>query len=92
MAAERHIQLGSIAKCGMNSDRVGVDADHSDQSIQGRHFPAEVIVLCVRWYLQYPLDYEHIGTKHRWMRKGRRIVAIEILDEQDAGGFQRGRL
>src|SRR5215468_3514028 len=28
---------------------------------KGRHFPGEVIVLCVRWYLQYPLAYEHVS-------------------------------
>jgi len=27
---------------------------------KGRHFPGEVIVLCVRWYLQYPLSYEQV--------------------------------
>ena len=26
---------------------------------KGRQFPGEVIVLCVRWYLQYPLSYPH---------------------------------
>src|SRR5215472_14047668 len=28
---------------------------------KGRHFPGEVIVQCVRWYLQYPLAYEHVS-------------------------------
>jgi IS6 family transposase len=28
---------------------------------KGRHFPGEVIVLCVRWYLRYPLAYEHVS-------------------------------
>ena len=27
---------------------------------KGRQFPEEVIVLCVRWYLQYPLSYQHV--------------------------------
>ena len=27
---------------------------------KGRHFPGEVIVLCVGWYLRYPLAYEHV--------------------------------
>jgi IS6 family transposase len=26
-----------------------------------RHFPGEVILLCVRWYLRYPLAYEHVS-------------------------------
>src|SRR5215467_2479690 len=28
---------------------------------KGRHFPGEVIVLCVRWYLRFPLAYEHVA-------------------------------
>jgi len=28
---------------------------------KGRHYPGEVIVLCVRWYLRYPLSYEHVS-------------------------------
>jgi transposase, IS6 family len=28
---------------------------------KGRQFPGEVIVLCVRWYLRYPLAYEHVS-------------------------------
>src|SRR6195256_2745264 len=28
---------------------------------KGRHFPGEVILLCVRWYLRYPLAYEHVA-------------------------------
>ena len=30
-------------------------------AFKGRHFPGEVIVLCVRWYLRYPLAYEHVS-------------------------------
>src|SRR5215472_13921610 len=25
-----------------------------------RHFEAEIILLCVRWYLRYPLSYRHL--------------------------------
>jgi transposase, IS6 family len=28
---------------------------------KGRHFPGEVVVQCVRWYLRYPLAYEHVS-------------------------------
>ena len=28
---------------------------------KGRHFPGEAIVLCVRWYLRYPLAYKHVA-------------------------------
>ena len=27
---------------------------------KGREVPGEVIVLCVRWYLRYPLSYDHV--------------------------------
>src|SRR5260370_29850153 len=27
---------------------------------KGRQYPGEVIILCVRWYLRYPLSYEHV--------------------------------
>ena len=25
-----------------------------------RHFQSEIILLCVRWYLRYPLSYRHL--------------------------------
>jgi transposase-like protein len=28
---------------------------------KGRQYPGESIVLCVRWYLRYPLSYEHVS-------------------------------
>src|SRR5438309_12073917 len=28
---------------------------------KGRQYPGEVIVLCVRWYLRYPLAYVHVS-------------------------------
>src|SRR5260370_14010060 len=28
---------------------------------KGRQYPGEVILLCVRWYLRYPLAYEHVS-------------------------------
>jgi len=28
---------------------------------KGRQYPGEVIVLCVRWYLRYPLSDEHVS-------------------------------
>src|SRR5215470_11053053 len=33
----------------------------STNPFKGRHFPGEVIVLCVRWYLRYPLAYQHVS-------------------------------
>src|SRR5215468_5978741 len=38
-----------------------IDANHARQSIQGRHYSGEVILLAVRWYLRYPLAYEHVA-------------------------------
>src|SRR3954471_4323486 len=28
---------------------------------KGRQYPGEVIMLCARWYLRYPLSYEHVS-------------------------------
>src|SRR5947199_9223399 len=28
---------------------------------KGRQFSGEVIILCVRWYLRYPLAYQHVA-------------------------------
>src|SRR5271168_3219837 len=33
---------------------------NSHNPFKGRQFPGEVIVLCVRWYLRYPLSYQHV--------------------------------
>jgi transposase, IS6 family len=33
---------------------------NSQNPFKGRQFPGEVIVLCVRWYLRYPLSYQHV--------------------------------
>ena len=27
---------------------------------KGRQYPGEVIIWCVRWYLRYPLSYQHV--------------------------------
>ena len=32
-----------------------------DNPFKGRQYPGEVIVLCVGWYLRYPLSYEHVA-------------------------------
>jgi len=28
---------------------------------KGGHFPGDIILLCVRWHLRYPLAYEHVA-------------------------------
>ena len=35
---------------------------HERQSalFRGRHFRSEVIILCVRWYLRYPMSYRNL--------------------------------
>ena len=32
-----------------------------DHPFQGRQYPGDVILLAVRWYLRYPLAYEHVA-------------------------------
>ena len=32
-----------------------------DNPFKGRQHPGELIILCVRWYLRYPLSYEHVA-------------------------------
>lgn len=41
------------------SGTVRSHADHPYRSIQRASFSGELILLCVRWYLRYPLAYEH---------------------------------
>jgi transposase, IS6 family len=33
----------------------------STKPFKGRHYPGQVILLAVRWYLRYPLSYEHVS-------------------------------
>src|SRR5919112_6078396 len=35
-------------------------AESRPERFRGRHFRDEIIVLCVRWYLRYPLSYRHV--------------------------------
>jgi hypothetical protein len=50
---------GSIANFGRRRLIRWIDANHAGQS-KGRHYSGEVILLAVRWYLRYPLAYEHV--------------------------------
>jgi transposase, IS6 family len=34
-------------------------------SFKWRHFQAEIILLCVRWYLRYPLSYRDLEEMMR---------------------------
>jgi transposase, IS6 family len=51
--------LGFVAKFRIRTDRVRVHADHGDKSV--RQYPGEVILQAVRWYLRYPLAFEHVA-------------------------------
>ena len=33
---------------------------HRSALFRGRHFPDEIILLCVRWYLRYSLSYRDL--------------------------------
>src|SRR4029077_10319617 len=58
----RHIaRWGSVAKRGKSSGRVELMPITPTDPFKWRHFPGEVILLCVRWYLRYPLAYEHVS-------------------------------
>jgi transposase, IS6 family len=50
---------------------------------KGRQHPGEVIVLCVRLYLRYPLSYEHV--RELMAERGVEVDASCIL----AGGCKR---
>jgi hypothetical protein len=41
---------------------------------KGRQYPGEVIVLCVRWYLRYPLSYEQAKFRQRYVMSHRNVV------------------
>jgi putative transposase len=51
-------------------------------SFKGTHFPQEIMLTCVRWYVAYPLSYRHVeelmeehgvsvahSTVNRWVVK-----------------------
>jgi transposase-like protein len=51
-------------------------------SFKGAHFPQDIILTCVRWYVAYPLSYRHVeelmqergvtvdhATVNRWVVK-----------------------
>ena len=48
-------------------------------SFKGRHYPGEVILLCVRWYLQYPWTDEKHVAEANWTRSG--VTCLAILPE-----------
>ena len=62
---------------------------------KGRHFEAEIIVLCVRWYLRYPLSFRQLEeimaernlsvdhvTIWRWVQRNAPVLNQRIRREQ----------
>ena len=52
---------GFIAKLGEGVGRVGAVPITKANPFKGRQYPGQVIVTAVRWYLGYPLAYEHVS-------------------------------
>jgi hypothetical protein len=60
-------QLGSTAELGLWC-KISETGDHGKMSrlvpveelFAGRHFDAEIVVLCVRWYLSFKLSYRDL--------------------------------
>src|ERR1700722_11796034 len=45
------------------SERFGISGNRcyvASNPFKGRQHPGDLIILCVRWYLRYPLSYEHV--------------------------------
>ena len=60
-------------------------------SFKGAHFPQEVILVCVRWYVAYPLSYRNIeemmaergvvvdhSTLNRWVIRFAPLVSSRL--------------
>lgn len=45
---------------------------------RGRHFRDEIIVLCVRWYLRYPLSYRNL--EEMMTERGSRWITPQLPD------------
>ncbi len=43
-----------------------------------RHFQAEIILLCVRWYLRYPLSYQKEGLLESWFGERGSLDMLEL--------------
>ena len=53
--------IARVAKSTMGSGKVKSMPITSSNPFKWRHFPGEPILLCVRWYLRYPLACEHVS-------------------------------
>ncbi len=84
-------QFSLEAICGMLSyhdQRCFMKESDDDDQLQGAHFPQDIIVMGVRWYLAYPLSYGHVeelmeargvfldhATIQRWVVKYSPVLA-----------------
>ena len=57
-----HPSNGFIAKFRIRTDRVKRSMPITvTNPFKGRQYPGDVILQAVRWYLRYPLAYEHVS-------------------------------
>ena len=61
IAREVNRLLARVFRCEVRSRHPYSMPINLHNPFKGRRHPGEVIVLCVRWYLRYPLSYEHVA-------------------------------
>lgn len=54
-----------------------------------RHFPGDIILLCVRWYLRYPLSYG-FGSFNTARRTLRGVEAMNMIRKAQVQGVEKG--
>jgi len=49
-------------KAARQSGKLGYSQTNQDSmhNFKGMRFPAEIIMICIRWYAAYPLSYRHV--------------------------------
>ena len=50
-------------------------------SFKGAHFPQDIILTCVRWYVAYPLSYRHVEELMQEQRGVRRFSLFTPLQQ-----------
>ena len=51
--------------CGLTFWYPGAATITTSEPFKWRHYPGEVILRCVRWYLRYPISYLHMSEMMR---------------------------
>src|SRR5215471_1150929 len=51
---------GSVAKSGSGSDSVR-SAITASNPLKWRHYPGDIILWCVQWYLRFPISFAHMA-------------------------------